>query len=217
MPMDNILSQSGRNDFRTQALTWAYQVCQLEDNRGLLQHAAEADITPQLTRTEVHHDSLPHISTSVGTTSGRGDQPLKVWLLWPSTEISRLESYYGNTRSAIEHMDHDCFLIQMPGECIAVPANSPHAVVALSSCYTYGHTFTLQTEAIDPSGALAEKGGNFSATEACEKRVDQLERGLRSKIFRQAYIDHFFETWATDALVFRESHCEHSFQRLVQL
>ncbi|KAK5109957.1 hypothetical protein LTR85_001802 [Meristemomyces frigidus] len=114
-------------------------------------------------------------------------------------------------------MDHGRFLVQMPGECIAVPANSPYAVVALNSCYIYGHTFTLQTEAIDPSSVLAEKGGNSSATEACEKRVDQLERGLRSKIFRQAYSDHFFETWAIDALVFRESHSEHSFQRLVQL
>ena len=105
---------------------------------GFRQNRAEANVTPRGTKTEVHHDFEHHISIAVGMkTRERG--PLKLWLLWPSTELRHLASCYADTNAALARMDHGSFLVQMPGEAVIVPPNSPHAVFALESCYLYGH------------------------------------------------------------------------------
>ncbi|KAK0272831.1 hypothetical protein LTR91_003180 [Friedmanniomyces endolithicus] len=133
------------------------------------------------------------------------------------TQTSRLPAVYGNTQEALKKLDHGCFFVQMPNELITVPANSAHAVVALNSCYVYGHTFTLLNEAVDPSSVELDVRGNYVPEEACQKRVDQLRLGLQSPIFREAYIDHFLETWAVDKLWFFGPGCQPFYEQLLEL
>jgi hypothetical protein len=101
-------------------------------------------------------------------------------------------------------MDHGSFLVQMPGESVIVPPNSPHAVVALESCYLYGHTFSTEHWAYEPSTIPVSIGTGSPADEACRSRIDQLRLGLRSNAkLRQACVDQFIETWALEAATFR--------------
>jgi hypothetical protein len=91
-------------------------------------------------------------------------------------------------------MDHGCFLVQMPGESIAVPSNSPHAVMALSSYYVYGHTYTTQGKPYDPISVLANISAGVAPDEACKSRISQIRLGLQNDTCRKAFIDHFVET-----------------------
>lgn len=171
---------------------------------GFRQNRAEANVTPRGTKTEVHHDFEHHISIAVGMkTRERG--PLKLWLLWPSTELRHLASCYADTNAALARMDHGSFLVQMPGEAVIVPPNSPHAVFALESCYLYGHTFSTEDWAYEPSSVLVNIRTGDSADEACRARITQLSLQLSgSAELRQACADQFIETWALEAAVFRE-------------
>jgi len=117
------------------------------------QNQPNANITPRGTRTEVHHDSAHHISTVFGSATRR-HSPAKLWLLWPSTELRHLASCYSNTNAALQQMDHGSFLVQLSGESVFVPPNSPHAVIALDSSYLHGHTFTTESYAHEPSTVL---------------------------------------------------------------
>ena len=162
----------------------------------------------------MHHDSEHHISTAFGL-AGRKSIPLKLWLLWPSTELRHLVTCYSDTKAALTRMEYGSFFIQMPGESAFVPPNSPHAVVTLDSCYLYGHTFSTHSWAYDPSTALVEIRVGDPDDKACRGRVNRLRLGLRSSEFRQAYIDQFMETWAVEAPVFRSQRGE--FENLVAL
>ncbi|KAK6430656.1 hypothetical protein LTR95_013188, partial [Oleoguttula sp. CCFEE 5521] len=66
---------------------------------GISLNPPDAVITPRLTRTEVHHDSLPHVSLTLGHRARYGE-PLKLWILWPSTEVRHLARYYTDTSAA---------------------------------------------------------------------------------------------------------------------
>jgi hypothetical protein len=170
---------------------------------GFFQNHANGNIAPRGTRKEVHHDSYHHISTAFGLAS-RKDRPLKLWFLWPSTELRYLASCYSDTKAALACMDHGSFLVQMPGESVIVPPNSPHAVVALESCYLYGHTFSTEHRAYEPSTIPVNIRTGNPADEACRSRIDQLYLGLRSNAkLRQACVDQFIETWALEAATFR--------------
>jgi len=165
---------------------------------GFQQNQAEANITPRGTRTEVHHDSLHSVSVAVGLKSHLG-RPLKLWLLWPSTELRHLASCYSDTRAALACMDHGSFLVQMPGESVIVPPNSPHAVFALDSCYLYGHTFSTEHWAYEPSSVFANVRVGDSVDEACRARTDQLRLGLLGNAdLRRAHVSQFLETWASE-------------------
>jgi hypothetical protein len=144
---------------------------------GFFQNHANGNITPRGTETEVHHDSHHHISTAFGLASRKG-RPLKLWLLWPSTELRHLASCYSDTRAALACMDHGSFL--------------------------YGHTFSTEHWAYEPSTIPVSIGTGSPADEACRSRIDQLRLGLRSNAkLRQACVDQFIETWALEAATFR--------------
>jgi hypothetical protein len=165
---------------------------------GFQQNRAEANITPRGTRTEVHHDSEHSVSLAVGFKS-RSGRPLKLWLLWPSTELRHLASCYSDTKAALDCMDHGSFLVQMPGESVIVPPNSPHAVFTLDSCYLYGHTFSTEHWAYEPSSVFVNMRVGDSADEACRARVTQSRLGLRgSAEVRRAHVGQFLETWASE-------------------
>jgi len=134
------------------------------------QSKPNANITPRGTRTEVHHDSKHHISTTFGLAS-RKSRPLKLWLLWPFPELRHLLTCYGDTKAALTRMDHGSFLVQMPGESVLVPPNSPHAVVALETCYLYGHTVATNSWAYEPSAVLVEIRAGDLDDKACRERV----------------------------------------------
>lgn len=121
--------------------------------------------------------------------------------MWPSTELHRLAKCYGDTNTALLHFDHGCFFVQMPGETVAVPPNSPHAVLALDSFFSVGHRFDL---AHDPPALHVDLACKLPMEDACEKRVTRLGNGLRDTKTRQAHIDQFMETWATESAVFRD-------------
>nr|POE96522.1 hypothetical protein CFP56_56572 [Quercus suber] len=158
-----------------------------------------ANITPRLTSTELHHDSKPHISTSVGMKAADAGSALTLWMIWPSPEIHALHRC--QTMDAIIEMTGGSFFVQMPGDIIVVPPNSPYATLALNSCYVYGHELNLDTP-LDPSSVTADiVGNNMTEEEACEKRLFELKCGLRSE-FHSAYVDHFIDTWREDMKYF---------------
>jgi hypothetical protein len=96
-------------------------------------------------------------------------------------------------------MDHGCFLVQMLGRSIAVPSNSPHTVMALSSCYVIGHTYTTQGKPYDLISVLADISAGVAPDGACKSRISQIRLGLQNDTCRKAFINHFVETWAADA------------------
>jgi hypothetical protein len=197
MPMDFVRVEAKREYLR-------YAEDALRDHlpdlsaHGFQHNRAEANITPRGTRTEVHHDSEHSVSLAVGLKS-RSGRPLKLWLLWPSTELRHLASCYSDTKAALACMDHGSFLVQMPGESVIVPPNSPHAVFTLDSCYLYGHTFSTEHWAYEPSSVFVNMRVGDPADEACRARVTQLRLGLRgSADVRRAHVGQFLETWASE-------------------
>jgi hypothetical protein len=214
MPMGFVRTEARQNYSQHAADAIRQHFPDLEAH-GFLQKPADANITPRGTRTEVHHDSEHHISTAVGLKS-RGRRPLKLWLLWPSTELRHLASCYSDTKAALACMNHGSFLVQMPGESVVVPPNSPHAVFALDSCYLYGHIFSTENWAYEPSSVLVDTRVGDSAKKACRARILQLSLGLCGDTkLRQAFVDQFIETWALEAAVFRGQ--KESFEQLVGL
>lgn len=200
MPMGLMIAADRRLEYRRRAAEVITRHISHLEAHGFRQNQASANVTPRGTRTEVHHDSEPHISTVFGLAS-RKSRPMKLWLLWPSTELRHLATCYGDTKAAVTRMDHGSFLVQMAGESVVVPPNSPHAVVALEPCYLYGHVFSTDSLAFEPSSVLVDIRTGDSDDKACWERVNQLRLGLRSGEFRQVYIDQFIETWAIEAPV----------------
>jgi hypothetical protein len=63
-------------------------------------------------------------------------------------------------------------------------------VVALESCYLYGHPFSTENWAYEPSIILVSIRTGSPADTACRSRIDQLYLGLRSNAkLRQACVD----------------------------
>ncbi|KAK3619408.1 hypothetical protein LTR56_024034 [Elasticomyces elasticus] len=215
MSMKGIMGDTERQAFEVTATEIVRRFYPLPDQAQLLLNPADANTTPRLTRTEVHHDSLPHASVAIGRAEGK-DEPLKLWLLWPSTEILHLARCYGDTQAAVQFMDHGCFFVQMAGKAIHVPPNSPHAVIALQAGYIVGQTFSVTSGSfvLDPGTVQADVAGGITVEEACETRVKQLRGGLSDKKFRQMYLAQFIGTWFADAEVLRGNKC---FDNLVEV
>lgn len=146
---------------------------------GFRQNRAEPNVTPRGNKAEVHQDSEHHISIAVGMKT-RESGPLKLWLLWLSTELRHLNPCYADMKAALACMDHGSFLVQMPSESVIVPPNSPHAVFALDSCYIYGHTFSTEHWAYEPSSVPVDGSIGDSADGTCRARITQLSLGLYS-------------------------------------
>lgn len=176
----------------------------------------EIYIVPRLNRLEVCRAKSPRVSTALGV-SARGEAPLQLWIVWPSTELHRLAKCYGDTNTALLHLNHRCFFVQMPGETVAVPPNSPHAVLALDSFYSIGHRFDISDLAHDPPALYVDLACNMSTEDAREKRVTRLGYGIRDTKTRQAHIDQLMETWATESAVFRNVLRQEYFDKLVEV
>ena len=214
MHIDSMLAADKSRERRNYAAEVAARYMPTQEALRIRQTQPSANITPRGTRTDVHHDSEHHLSTAIGL-AGRPNRPLKLWLLWPSTELRHLATCYSDTKAALTTMDHGCFFVQMPGESVFAPPNSPHAVLALESCYLYGNTFSTDSWAYDPSMALVDIRSGQIDDAACQERLKRLRLGLQSSEFRQAFIDQFIETWALESLAFRRY--EEEFETLVTL
>ncbi|KAK4622728.1 uncharacterized protein CLAFUR5_07183 [Fulvia fulva] len=214
MPMGHMMPAERSQEYRHRAAEVAVRHERNLDANKTRQNQSTANITPRGTRTEVHHDSDHHISTARGLAS-RKRIPLKLWLLWPSTELRHLVTCYSDTKAALARMEYGSFFVQMPGESVLVPPNCPHAVVTLDSCYLYGHTFSTHSWAYDPTTALVEISVGNPVDEACQELIKRLRLGLRSGKFRQVYIDQFIETWAIEAPILRSQRDE--FEKLIAL
>lgn len=214
--MDSVTTEDELEEYAMYANKVAYQIYLPETTCELVRMSPEIHIVPRLNRLEVCRAKSPRVSTALGA-AARGQVPLQLWIVWPSTELHRLAKCYGDTNTALLHLDHGCFFVQMPGETVAVPPNSPHAVLALDSFYSVGHRFDISDLAHDPPALYVDLACKLSMEDACEKRVTRLGYGLRDTKYRQAHIDQFMETWATESAVFRDVLRQEYFDKLVEI
>jgi hypothetical protein len=146
--MDSVTAEGELEGYDMYANKVASQIYLPETTCELVRMSPEIHIVSRLNRLEVFRAKSPHVSTALGA-SARGEVPLQLWIVWPSTELHRLAKCYGDTNTALLHLDHGCFFVQMPGETVAVPPNFPHAVLALDSFYSVGHRFDISDLAHD--------------------------------------------------------------------
>lgn len=216
LTMDSVTTEDELEEYAMYANKVAYQIYLPETTCELVRMSPEIHIVPRLNRLEVCRAKSPRVSTALGA-AARGQVPLQLWIVWPSTELHRLAKCYGDTNTALLYLDHGCFFVQMPGETVAVPPNSPHAVLALDSFYSVGHRFDISDLAHDPPALYVDLACKLSMEDACEKRVTRLGYGLRDTKTRQAHIDQFMETWATESAVFRDVLRQEYFDKLVEV
>jgi hypothetical protein len=214
--VDSLMTGSEWEEYTMYAHKVAYQIYQPRATCELVRLSPEVHVIPGLTKQEIQRAPSPYVSTALGAIANR-DLPLQLWIVWPSTELHRLAKCYGDTNTAILHLDHGCFFIQMSGETVAVPANSPYAVFALQDHYSIGHHFNVSALAHDPPALHVDLACKLPMEDACEKRIKRLACGLRDKEARQAHVDQFVETWSTEAVVFRDIVREQYFDRLVEV
>jgi hypothetical protein len=214
--MDSSTTGDEWEEYSMYAHQVAYQIYQPRTPCELVRQPAQVKVVPRLTKQEVQRVSSPCVSTVFGAVTHR-DVPLQLWIVWPSTELHHLARCYGDTNFAILQLDHGCFFVQMSGETVAVPPNSPYAVLALQDHYSVSHRFDISELGHDPPALHVDLACKLTMEDACEKRIKQLACGLRDGETRQAHIDQFMETWATEAVVFRDIFREKYFDRLVEV
>jgi hypothetical protein len=173
-----------------------------EDINPLTQLHDGMNITPRGTRTEIHHDDLPHISITIGMRSADEKVPLKLWIIWPSTQIAGF-GRIGTTAEGVQNLEHGAFLVQMPGELILAPANAPHAVIALHPSYLYGVSVG-GTGLLDPTTLLASERGDKNVEDACKLVLEGLELGLASRDWRRRVMQQFVEQWGVEGQEFAQ-------------
>jgi hypothetical protein len=182
---------------------WAEKIIRrhhgLADSIQLNTLTADANITPRYSKTEVHHDSAPHVSIAIGKPG-----PLKLWIVWPSSELSKLPLCMRNTAAALSKMKHGAFFVQNSNECVVVPPNSPHAVMALADSYLYGHQFRPSV-IYEPSSVHVELAHGVPVITALTEYVHTFGPGLQDQKFRECYIQGFLDSWAHTARHFRDS------------
>lgn len=170
-------------------------------------HNPTANVTPRGTATEIHHDNDPHISTVRGRSGTSHNQPMKLWLLWKASENHRLADCYSDTAKALESMGPCGYLIQFSGESLLLPANIPHAALALSSHFLYGQTFHVQGCARDPTAFELELSARAKPSEAIDTVLTCYEEGLQDadRRVREIYINRILCTMPRESIVMRLS------------
>jgi hypothetical protein len=218
VPAYDVIKQSETETYSNFASAVMDKVYPPADDREITILPPDFLVTPRLTKSELHHDSAPTVNLAVGFRS-KPAAPLKLWLLWPSTELPHLASVYGNTESALRCMDHGCFFVQMPGDAIAVPGNSPHAVFTLESCYLYGHVFQMTSRAYDPPALQVELrvAADPAKWEALKSFLQQLKLGLESPDFCHAHVGSFIKSWSAASPALKASNQAQFLRRFVNI
>lgn len=218
VPAYKVIEKSETETYSSFASDVMARVYPPTDDRDITILPPDFLVTPRLTKSELHHDSFPAVNVARGFHS-KPAAPLKLWLLWPSTELQHLASVYGKTEDALGRMDHGCFFVQMPGDVIAVPGNSPHAVLALQSCYVYGHVFLMTLRAYDPPALQVELRVTADLAElgALESYLRQLELGLDSPDFCDAHVDSFTKSWSAASPALKASNQARLLGRFVKI
>lgn len=165
-------------------------------------------ITPPSILTHIHADSRLEVTTVTGGL--KPDLPVKIWILWPSTELHHLTDCLGNTKEAFELLDHGSFYVQMNGESLLIPSNSPHAVYTVQTCYLYSSVVDMSPKqpTLDPCPTHLKLmlEPSLSELEACEARLHELSKALSSSDARarRAHVQDFLSFWGTEASIFRK-------------
>lgn len=169
-------------------------------------HSATMNVNPHGTVTQVHHDSNAHISTAYTETNADYDQPAKLWLLWKASENNTLSTCYSDTASAVTSMGPGGYIIQYSGESLLLPANVPHAVISLSTSMLYGHSFTVQDRADDPTSFALEISAGVKPSEAIQIVARCYEGGLKNTDprIRMIHAKHLCSTMLADRMVMRK-------------
>ncbi|KAK4608868.1 hypothetical protein CLAFUW4_14829 [Fulvia fulva] len=211
--LGNVIPQNVQLAFKARVKGLARDVYRLQSQEEVRLHGRTTNLTPQLTVTHTHIDSVPHVATGSGskfraagdTTAYPNPMPLKLWIIWPSTEAHKLAKCYGDTNAALVELRHGRFFVQMLGGTIVVPANAPHAVIALSSSILIGHTFYIGQGPGSwyPSTIKLDLAAGIDIYEACRMKVLLLKAGLLDEDWRDVVADQLLETWGSDAIHLR--------------
>jgi len=126
-------------------------------------------------------------------------------VLWLSTRIAGF-GHINSTADGARKLEHGAFLVQMPGDLILVPANAPHATLALNSGNIYGIS-VRNTGLLDPTTVLASKRGDHPSQKACKLVLDGLRLGLASPVWRQRVIQQFVDQWGAEG----EQYAQHGY------
>lgn len=182
-------------------------------------HNATANVTPQGTAADIHHDNDPHISTASGRSGANHNQPMKLWLLWRASENHRLPDCYSDTAKALESMGPCGYLIQFSGESLLLPANIPHAALSLSSHFLYGQTFHVQGHARDPTTFELELSARAKPSEAIFTVLTCYEKGLQDADprIRAIYINRILCLMSRESIVMRLNSSESYVGEVIQL
>lgn len=163
------------------------------------------NITAQGVHTNVHHDTEPHICTTGIFERGKEHDAAKLWIFWPSSEQPTLIDLYMKRDFGILPSSHGWFLVQKAGEMVQVPNNTPHALIALQSCYVYGRPLEV-LGAGNPANVALEIAAGENAGPACWKRLTQLRAALKASARQHLFVQHFLKYYfACEAIHVKKS------------
>lgn len=163
---------------------------------------ANANITPRGTRTEVHHDSHPHVSIAIGRYA---KQPLKLWIVWPPKELDKLPRCHNSTATALSMMENAEFFVQLHDEIFAVRENMPHAVLAPNDTILYGNQYQPLEARLEPCGIHVDVAAGVPESEAVARRLSALEQSLPDREYRGLHMNEPLSSWVHSEKYFRES------------
>jgi hypothetical protein len=142
---------------------------------------------------------------------------MKLWILWKAFENRRLSTCYSDIAAALERLEPYGDLIQRAGESLMLPANAPHAALALSSHFLYGQTFYVHGRARDPTNLALELSAGIKPEELMDRVLACYKKGLKDPDLRirNIHIGYLLCTMSTDRITMRQISRESYLTRLI--
>jgi hypothetical protein len=216
---EEMINESLQDPHRAMVRDKVQEVYGVEKEHPIEIHAMTANICPLGTATDIHHDSDPHISTACGRSDAGRNQPMKLWILWRSSDRRLLPKCYSDTVSALEMLGPCGYLVQFAGESLMLPANVPHAALSLSPHVLYGRTFHVEGRARDPTTFELELSAGAKPSDAIDTVLTCYEEGLQDPDprIRAIYIDHIICTMSAERDSMRRASNEPYISRVVEV
>jgi hypothetical protein len=216
---EEMINESLQDQHRAMVWDKVQELYGVEKEHPIEIHAMTANICPLGTATDIHHDSDPHISTACGRSDAGRNQPMKLWILWRSSDRRLLPKCYSDTVSALEMLGPCGYLVQFAGESLMLPANVPHAALSLSPHVLYGRTFHVEGRARDPTTFELELSAGAKPSDAIDTVLTCYEEGLQDPDprIRAIYIDHIICTMSAERDSMRRASNEPYISRVVEV
>lgn len=100
LTVSDVMTERQLDEYAMYANSIAYHIYQPDTTSDLIRRSPEIQVAPRSTRLEVCCAQFPRVTTAFGP-AGQGDFPLQLWVVWPSTELHRLTTCYGDTNAAL--------------------------------------------------------------------------------------------------------------------